>query len=266
MSIETFLKAITKDGLKVKASLPSDFNDPFECTGVVSGVPTDSLVNEYWRLRPYDYITFTKLHYLCGFTRNELNDEKDAVLKSLSGLISRRDFLSKGYRISCFSGDAHNRTYMWAHYGDMSRGIAIAFDFSKIDHLPLQRVEYRDNPVSIDLSTIDHIEQLQSFFETCVRTKSNAWEIEDEYRVIFARPDNGITQTIGKDDFWTIKSECIAKYVVGCEWENISGSVRNEVRSVITEYGLDLSKFYLAKRDFATYGYKEVQFMPYLFL
>lgn len=265
MSIETFLKATTKDEFVVKASRPSDFNDPFECTGVVYGRPTDTLVEEYWHLRPADHKTFRDIHYINGFTVNELGDEKNAVMQCLSRMVQRRDFLSQGYRISCFAGDDHNRTYMWSHYGDQSRGVAVAFDLGRMEGLTIQQVEYKERPVGVDLSSINHIEQLQPFFEACVRTKSSAWRVEDEYRVVFSNPDNGITRIERDGVFWTIKNERIAKYIVGCEWKNVDATLRDKLRHVINECELDPNKFRIAKRDYENYSYKEVPFTPYLF-
>lgn len=265
MSIETFLKATAKDGFVVKASRPADFNDSFECTGIVSGRPSETLVKEYWSLRARDYNLYKEFHFIPGFTVNELGDERDAVLKCLSRMVQQRDFLSQGYRISCFAGDDHDRTYMWSHYGDQSRGVAVAFDLSGIEGIPIQRVEYKERPESVNLSSIDHIDQLQPFFEACVRTKSLTWRVEDEYRVVFSNPENGITRIERNGVFWTIKNEHITKYIVGCEWGNVDATLRDKLRRVINECELDVSKFYMAKRDYEAYDYKEVPFMPYLF-
>ena len=111
---------------------------------------------------------------------------------------------------------------MWSHYADFHRGIMLAID---TDLLPpvwlnhLVKVEYRTDRVVMDMKWLPQSHGHKEFIRRMMRTKSCAWEYEQEYRLLFKL--NGLTQRPLDDGspgfFVKIPPPAIREVFVGCK-------------------------------------------------
>ena len=111
---------------------------------------------------------------------------------------------------------------MWSHYADFHRGIMLAID---TDLLPsgwlkhLVKVEYRTDRVVMDMKWLPQSPGHKEFIRRMMRTKSSAWEYEQEHRLLFKL--NGLTQRPLEDGsagfFVKIPSPAIREVFVGCK-------------------------------------------------
>lgn len=103
---------------------------------------------------------------------------------------SYRNFLSKGYGISCFSSSCSN-VLLWSHYADAHEGICIVFNKKKLidyyrkkDVWVVQKEKlYKKEPFIVNA----HFNGKKLLFDNVtdiMGTKSNLWAYEDEIRFI----------------------------------------------------------------------------------
>lgn len=263
MSVDTFLKAFTPDGFWVKASRPCEFDDPYECTGRVTGEPTESLIQQFFQLRSKDVEVMECLkeigvrHYP-GLDSWEWNSRSDIVRSWLMKALQERSFLSQGYKISCFCGEGHDEDLMWAFYGDKSRGVRIAFDLTDMG-IPLYDVEYLDEPPSIELSKLENIDTgLKPFFDRCVISKHKSWSLQDEKRTVFQSPDDPRVVYFGELEMhrWLIPLERIKSIDLGCKvMENFN--IRGVIARKILECGNCFYLVHSVVRLYDKYGFSK---------
>jgi len=263
MSVDTFLKAFTRDGFWVKASCPNEFDDPYECTGLVKGYPKESLIQQFFQLRNKDvevmeYLKGIGVRYYPGLDSWECNSRSDIVKNWLMKALQERSFLSQGYRISCFCGDDHDEDLMWAFYGDKSRGVRIAFELNGVG-ISLFDVEYLDELPSIELSELEDLDTgLKPFFDRCVIGKHKSWAFQDEKRVVFQNPDDPrVTYCESLKMYrWLISLECIKSIDLGCEvMENFD--IRGAIARKISECGSCFHLVHSVVRLYNRYGFSK---------
>ena len=190
MSVSTFLKAFTPEGFWVKASYPCEFDDPYECTGSIKGNPSPAAIEQFFSWRPDILRLWTELRFCPGVEPWECRTKSECVRNWLVKSVREREFLSRGYRISCFCSDGHDEDLMWAFYGDKSRGVRLTFDLDGMD-MPLSEVQYLDELPSINLDGMDDLQLgLKPFFDRCVIGKHNSWSYQKEIRAIFEGPSD----------------------------------------------------------------------------
>ena len=186
MTSEAFAKSVSEGGIWIKASHPSEFNDPFECTGGVWGVPSDDFAREFYESRP-DLKA-------CGMF---YNNPQEYVRDWFWHAFADRNFLGQGYRISCFVNAGAMMKYpgqdmrMWAHYAEYGKGVRLTFD-SDFSPFNYEKVEYDLSAPILDLSLVENIDGLSDFIEKCIHTKQKSWEPEQELRVIFRGPSEKV--------------------------------------------------------------------------
>lgn len=203
-------KALKADGFWVKASHPCDFNDPFECTGGMYGNPTCSLIEAFYERRP-DQVSIAALH----------GNRDEYVSTWLRNAFRNRRFLGQGYRISCFSDVDRMRVYpgadihMWAHYANHWMGLRLEFDSEDVD-FTTDAVRYVDAAPRLDMSTINHLDDLATFIETCVVTKHKIWEPEQEVRIVFKGPNDAVLFDPAVNMHrWLLPLKCIKRIAIG---------------------------------------------------
>lgn len=224
MSYEIFKKAIDGDCLCVRAARPSEFNDPFDCTGGVYGTPTVQLVTSFFNARR-DMQRCFEAKFAMGFLGEDYDEAARKEVGTILGkMFQDRNFIGQGYRISCFSkADAINPSeelLMWSHYGDKGRGVRICVDVED-PNIELLDVEYDPSAPCIDLSEIRSVDELMPFIEKCIRTKQRQWGYEHEVRVIFRGPSHPAVSVYTDPETgymcerWRIKLHHITEIAVG---------------------------------------------------
>lgn len=250
MKASVLEKALTSDGLWVKAGSPCDFNDSFECTGGIYGTPTSSLVEEFYAIRPDQELV-----------ENSCGDRVGYVRKWLWKAFLDRKFLGQAYKISCFvNADKALQFHgsdirMWAHYADYGMGVRFELDTDNIQFVP-ESVQYASAAPTLDLSTINHIAELQDFIDACVKTKHIIWESEQELRIIFRGPNDAVRYDPRNKMYrWPLPLNCIVEIAVGETL--INSSQENEtgrhIRKAIQGAEQNIS-IVAATRNYNTYG------------
>ena len=258
MNVDTFLKAFTPEGFWVKASYPCEFDDPYECTGLITGEPSPAAIDQFFTWRPDILTLWTELQYCPGLEPWECRTKSDCVRNWLVKSLREREFLSRGYRISCFCADGHDEDLMWAFYGNKSKGVRLVFDLEGLD-IPLVDVQYLSEPPSVNLDGMDDLQSgLKPFFDSCVASKHNSWEYQKEVRAIFQGPDD--SRVSYSDEMkihrWLIPIDNIRSIDLGCEvMPNFKD--RGAIARKIRECG---ERFYLVRstvRLYNKYGFSK---------
>ena len=148
---------------------PRGFNDPYDCAiAAALGDLSDEGLN----------------HLLSGVRVNASAEEvkaiyKQAATKTLSEIAE--SFLDKR-GVSCFT-EKNDNLLMWSHYADGGRGVCLEFNAADPLFEKAKKVNYVEEIPSISLDKMlceDKYEDVMELF----RTKSNAWEYEQEWRVM----------------------------------------------------------------------------------
>lgn len=150
---DNYLKTISEHGIYV--SDPSDFNDPFDCWGL--------LVNDLDSRKPEEVVQ--------------------------SEIKFRREVKRLG--VVCLTSSWDNQL-MWSHYAGSHTGICLGFKFSDLTwegegYLPLKPVQYSNvTPVAMSKAWNDEKKGIASQITTTtfVRTKIPDWHYEREWRLI----------------------------------------------------------------------------------
>lgn len=185
-----------------KVSRPSEFNDPLECRGRIVNVevPLREFVHEnverlrnkaivnslaVGRISEADQGVFTEEFLFQQFvetTKGMIDDESLRVADSL--LLMMCLVMEKGCK-------PQTDILLWSHYADSGRGVRVTFDLP-----PKSRAHYM-HPITYrkELPTFDAVEmegwlkgeKFKSFIESLTHTKGEAWEYENEVRMIIPR-------------------------------------------------------------------------------
>ncbi len=100
--------------------------------------------------------------------------------------------------VCCFSRENRN-TLLWSHYADEHRGVCLKYKFrasyflTEEFHLTtMGNVEYLAEPLTgwLKSAPIDMEEFVKELVHMCLKTKSRAWEYEQEARIF--RPRHGV--------------------------------------------------------------------------
>lgn len=222
MSYERFLQSIKPNGVFLKVSRPIEFNDPYDCTGVVEGkMPL--------RLRR----TYAK-----AFQKVLSPEESDLACK-----VNGRRMFDRMYRILSLcdvsvSGSA-GETLMWSHYADCSRGIRVGLDID-LDRYKLGTVDYKECLPKLEVTKVKEWKvyddpELRRFLRACLLTKNKVWEYEQERRIVFRVNDESIKPFSMIDEkgpiedammVWTPEKEVVKEVCLGSEILQIAKSFK----------------------------------------
>jgi hypothetical protein len=184
------LHSVLKIGV-LKFSSPDEFNDPFDCrVSIKKGSTIEELIK--WckkkKLSESEIRTIVE-----RIQSNEINIDipfPDSIKQS------------KEHRILCMTSDCRN-ILMWSHYGNNHTGLCLGFktylglgsqllkfnqgdlniDLSMEGYLPIKAIEYSiQMPKPFDFYNDDNIR-----FIEFLRTKSEDWKYESEYRILMRK-------------------------------------------------------------------------------
>lgn len=175
---------------RIKASKPSEFNDPFDCVGAIEGRLSEDAAREFADKSCEKYIPLD-----ADIAKRELAKRliKCNAEELVAEAFANKKYLDIVFRIACFSavdGISDNADLlMWSHYADKARGVRIAIDIPETSAAyAVERVQYSDKmPVYHlqDESPFLNGYQWNLALRRFVCTKSLAWEYEQEVRLIF---------------------------------------------------------------------------------
>lgn len=180
----TFLNKILPSG-KIKTSHLDVMNDPREIVEWSFGsknLPLEKLYEDY----------STKNHIKCQYRFGKM--VKDV------------------FQVICFSGAKKNgwdNEMMWAHYGEVHRGVCLEFDEDLLlenikvlqlkANFVLENVDYHNksekdwfNFTTPENFQLDFMSNIESMYKYLCLTKSHFWEKEDEKRLVFIHASDEI--------------------------------------------------------------------------
>lgn len=186
--------------LRLKATSPTVFNDPFEfLPHVPMNIPRDeifrtmtesSLLREIWsetgKPVPFkrfqaDYIELLGSKKGSRYLRGTNQALKDIAASQRDGIVQ---FMATRFGIVCYS-EVPDDILMWSHYSSSHSGMVIGFDPKHIFFRknPIMPVVYQSERVSMqyDMKGLAEPSDTLSLF----RTKSTHWSYEKEWRQFF---------------------------------------------------------------------------------
>jgi hypothetical protein len=184
---------------------PSEFNDPFDCTPLLSIRPQRGNDDNIWRKFLYYYVKMWEDVNKSGISEFELMKEADRAFvagqhKDQSWLnkfvVEELKSLATKIRVCCFVKSPRNMM-MWAHYAKNHHGVTLIFRSSQLldkasRQFRGQPVEYDSQPLRIDR----FVSALQTYYEhrdvwpmanIIYARKTKDWVAEDEVRFFSMR-------------------------------------------------------------------------------
>lgn len=182
-------RGIARDSIKQHEEALADFKKAFELTNYP--IPTDKI---FYRFRPINQYTLETLITDTFFVANpqNFNDPFDALLLRRDEDETPKSLykFDQNIRIACVAAQDKNNQcaleniLMWSYYAQDHKGIAIGYQFNqgkfKIEKAFLKNANYRKNFISNKFETI---------FEETYLTKSDKWQHEQEWRLVYHKDD-----------------------------------------------------------------------------
>jgi len=201
----------------VFCSNPTDFNDPWDCKPCYDTVCLSD---------PTRYEQHVKYFMDIDYKHNELPRHEHLLREKrlredklfLEGLVHQMgDAMSAGfsekYRVYCLTTKP-NCTLMWSHYAGNHRGICLEFSGENPIFGTAFKVEYRE---SFPIMALDDEQDLGRVLMPLF-VKSNAWQYEDEYRIVAqerSKSDGENTLMVDKG-FLRFHPKALIGIIVGC--------------------------------------------------
>jgi hypothetical protein len=171
--------------MRIKATRPNEFNDPFEFTPAMFGALTLDDMELFYA--DSAWVTHWDPPSLPAEGDARVRDllEGAKVLTEASREIFEKELerISMKYALVCLSADP-NSILMWSHYGQNHSGFAVGIDHRKLGQIPLFPVEYSTRRVMFNVKTPLKIHPNVRAFDI-FRRKSAVWAYEQEYRTIW---------------------------------------------------------------------------------
>jgi hypothetical protein len=187
---------LSLQNLELKVAIPSEFNDPFELCPVDITKWTYSNVDNYYKK---DQKVIERFSIYADKLNQPLSNIwkiaiEEVVKKSHNGYAEKafedmRKFSDTFLRFICFSSSQNtseqNQILMWSHYADKHRGLRIHFDSTKFSESETQikSVKYGER-VPFNILLDKYSEEFKTQMQEVLLKKSEAWQYEDEYRMI----------------------------------------------------------------------------------
>jgi len=148
---------------------PRNFNDPYDCaiSAALGDLSDDGLSQ-----------------FLNGAQVAAPAEEVKALIKqgATKAISDIAESFINGRGISCFT-EKNDNLLMWSHYADGGRGICLEFSTSESLFEKAKKVNYVDDIPRLSLDRLlceNNYEDVMELF----RTKSTAWQYEQEWRVM----------------------------------------------------------------------------------
>lgn len=206
----------------------SSFNDPFECAYRITGDITLESCKTWIRSRwdSSDFLQMilevrpelktpkkAKRHLKANITfwADHFYKNRHAVERKLREI--RTTFMDREMRVASFSSNKAkpaDEILMWAHYSNKHRGIRIGFEFPENkQRYGIAPMNYRPERAVFDISKQPLTDPTNAQMREIMRTKSEVWKYEDEYRLITASsicyrkpPPNDVLEFLPFDSAW----------------------------------------------------------------
>jgi len=181
------------EGCYVHAADPCSLNDEFE--GVLFNLPRIPTIddNEFEgtdlirNMQAIDASKIKKRNDLSNTLYAKLPEIRYVLQKDL--LIGMREKYASNIGISSFTMNIHNPV-MWAIYGDMFRGICIAYDYEEMEKF----IDSYENYKLCHVKYGEKIEQQSGFMDYSHKHKE--WTHEEEVRLICSNIQNSMDRKI----------------------------------------------------------------------
>ena len=237
MNLDTLYKVLRAEGVYFLLNSPSCYNDPFDCTGQVVGIPSTTFTEHYLHGKPQ----------LIDDIRTNKETRAAIVARDFADLMQSRNGFDDLLRVFCMANltleDDETSPLMWSHYADGGKGVRLTIDLDGTNINP-QPIRYSFSPPILDLSSPRFFNgdepSIEKFCLECVFTKSLAWSYEREWRIIFPITDLpmlqhlGIKITIENDKyFWNPRRSVITRIDFG---QQVS---ENDVVTTVTQLSRD---------------------------
>jgi hypothetical protein len=244
VSFKTALRILLKK--QIKFSIPSDFNDPFDC---------------YHELLKFEITEdFVKDHLSKGIlvlSEEEKKMEMPELLNHLRGTYTfdnttvEEVFTSAKTQlwISCFS-QIYDEMLLWSHYGNNHKGICIGFNFDGLlktfDFIPTE-VKYVN-----EFEKFNYCLDVDRALEYLISTKYERWNYEKEIRIRThpmrapGMTDNGIVP---------IHTDSVSKIILGCNCNINLDRLKDRLRKV----GYENIEIIKLKKSKDRFGFDEIK-------
>lgn len=224
-------------------------NDPYDCRPKLSDEYIRKLFQDEESIKPY-YNEFLKMNFdgvetdpmnFDGFNPNDGHDKlstEDKLNLIFKNEHSRELFYSaytKIYNIKVVSFSSINHSsdsdvLMWSHYANRFCGVRLTFDFSKANP-DKNFIKPKDFFKVNYLPIMSPIETDDEFFD-CYQNKTDLWQHEKEYRLIFR----------GKHNYISFDKECLDAITFG---HNMKYEERKSVMNIVQALGYRNTRFYI---------------------
>lgn len=175
-------------------SLPSQFNDPFDCATTVTAVaPSEA---DFDRAAEY----FESKHGVSKKTLGaygadgRLSEEyrRSLVSGAQAALDSEREAFYHKRGVACLT-TKHDDMLMWSHYADGHRGFCLEFDGTSLPFSKALATRYRNATPSLNLVNVLGNQDADAMLEAMVLTKAECWSYEQEWRILHAEQSTPYT-------------------------------------------------------------------------
>ena len=220
---------------RLKLSLPSGLNDPFEFHYQIVGEMTREKALEIIEFRKTSDNFFQQFQSRDPGIKTKADLEsfielhKDVMADAIVSVYRSENFdpsfslsvLDDEYRIASFTSTdfpPDEEILMWSHYSRKHVGIRIEFDMPirGYDAYILEKVKYSDKRVQLDMTNPDAYAAIMGSLENLLTTKANCWSYEREYRMIVATKKCAIELIDGKAEaFLNFSPEIVSGIDIG---------------------------------------------------
>jgi len=169
----------------------------------------------------------------------------------INAVETTRRLIDDTFCISCFS-TTNNNALMWAHYTNKHKGFCVEYDLAKCSdllvflfpviyskeraHIPNSLFDFSDiKNIKVKTDTQTNIDLILALLR-----KSDAWQYENEWRLILSSDVEGLSS-----NFYSIDN--ISKVILGCRTEKI---YEEQIREICIEKNIKMSKMELDKREY----------------
>lgn len=251
------------DDLEIRASMPTELNDPFELSPNIDPAQFDKrrleaiLRQDFYierayrregRQRGFGSKKLFKRWYLKDVPRRAA-EALPKIPKNVEAI--RSDFalrFGKYWRLICASL-LHDSVLMWSHYAANHTGLVLAFDtaespFSQIPKHCWLTVKYSDHKPDYVYSVKDREFSRKMF--TVAGTKAKEWSYEQEIRIVVAADES-----LRAERFLPLTPQSIAAIYCGCR---TAGADKTAVQNALKRPELEHVKLWQGALDKSEYA------------
>ena len=242
---------------RLKLSVPSEFNDPFDCDGDVVGSYRQSVIDDWVdkNFEPSEELP-TREMFKSAFLLTYQEHMRSCLLE--------RKYFDQLCRILCLvnaeqkipSGDD---LLLWSHYTGNAKGVRILIDIPR-KGMPyeLEDVEYEEHKPVSELSMASEVFCSDpDFYHDRFYTKGTPWAYEHEVRLVMHKPflDNDYHIKVGGIDYFKFPVSWIKEVAFGVcvDQERVQCYV-----AMLRKHGLTRIRYFKTAKQVKKYGLQYV--------